>query len=255
MKKILTSLSVTALLAGLVAGCASSTEPSEAYKGESQHEIYQRGREALLDKSYSESIKRFEALDVQYPFGQETENAQLYLIYAYYMKEDYALSSAAAERFIRIHPTSPHVDYAYYMKGLSDYYQNMGILERLFTVDLATRDLTQLQKSYQDFSDLVTRFPQSTYTPAAHQYMVYLRNILADHELEVAKYYYNRKAYVAAANRASDVVAHFQGAPAVKDSLILMIQSYHKLGMTKLEQDALTVLRFNYPNATVNIDG
>ncbi|SRR5579883_15832 len=254
MKKYLLSLSIIALLAGLMASCASSTDPAEAYKGESPQEIYQKGKAALEDKSYGEATKRFEALDVQYPFGPETENAQLYLIYSYYMKEDYALSAAAADRFIRLHPTNPHVDYAYYMRGLSNYYQNLGFMERFFPIDLATRDLTQVRKSYNDFSQLTTLFPTSKYTPSAHQYLVYLRNILANHELEVAQYYYTRKAYVAAANRANGLVAHYQGAPATVEGLGLMAKSYHQLGMTKLEQDTLTVLRYNYPDIKVNVE-
>jgi outer membrane protein assembly factor BamD len=247
MKKLLSSLLISSLLAGFTA-CSTTADLSEAYKGETPKDIYAKGRAALQDKSYNEAVKRFEALDIQYPFGVETENAQLYLIYAYYMKEDYTLASGAAERFIRLHPTNRHVDYAYYMRGLSDYYQNLGIIERLFTVDLATRDLTQIQKSYQDFNELIFRFPSSPYVPSAHQYLIYLRNMLANHELQTAEYYYNRKAYVAAANRGSGVVAHFQGSDAVLGALTLMAKSYHQLGEKQLEQDTLRILKYNYPN-------
>lgn len=250
MKKILLVASSVAA-AMLVAGCSTTSEPSELYKGETQQQIYQKGKTALEDSSYSEAIKRFEALDVQYPYGTQTEQAQLYLIYAYYKKEEYALASAAAERYVRIHPASAHVDYAYYMWGLSDYYQNLGVIERFFSIDLATRDLSQIQKSYHSFKVLTTRFPNSKYTPAAHQYLVYLRNIMANHQYDVAQYYYDHKAYVAAANRAADVVQHYQGAPAVVDSLVLMAKSYHQLGMTKYEQDTLAVLKYNYPKVTV----
>ncbi len=125
---------------------------------------------------------------------QKLKNAQFYIIYAYYMKEEYALAASAAERFIRLYPTNPHVDYAYYMRGLSDFYKNLGILERMFTVNLATRDLTQIRKSYLDFSELYERFPESRYAPSAHQYMVFLRNLMAGHEVETAKFYYARKA-------------------------------------------------------------
>jgi outer membrane protein assembly factor BamD len=252
MKKMLTALSMIALLAGLLTGCATSTDPSEAYKNETPQQIYARGKADLEDKSYGEAIKRFEALDVQYPFGSQTESAQLYLIYAYYMKEEYTLSVAAADRFIRLHPTNPNIDYAYYMRGVSDYYQNLGIIERFFVVDLAKRDLGQIQKSYADFNQLVSSFPNSRYAPAAHQYMIYLRNVLADHELHVAEYYYNRRAYIAAANRASGLVAHYQGAPSVVDGLVLMAKSYRQLGMVKQEQDTLAVLKYNYPNVKID---
>jgi outer membrane protein assembly factor BamD len=241
-----------ATAAGLLTACGTSTDPSEAYKNETQQQIYQAGKVALQDKSYSEAIKRFEALDVQYPFGVDTESAQFFLIYAYYMKEDHALSVAAADRFIRLHPTNPHVDYAYYMRGLANYYQNMGVIERLFTIDLATRDLTQIQKSYHDFSELSRQFPNSIYAPSARQYMIYLRNILASHELHVAKYYFAKKAYVAAANRAGGLVAHYQGAPSVPEALAVMAQSYHELGLTRMEADTLRVMKYNgYSNLPV----
>lgn len=242
------------LLTAFLAGCATAVDPSEAYKDESPQQIYANGKKALQDKNYSESVKRFEALDIQYPFGRETEYAQLYLIYAYYMKEEYTMAVSAADRFIRLHPASPDVDYAYYMRGISDYYQNLGIIERLFVIDLAKRDLTQIEKSYSDFNQLVTHFPNSKYAPAAHQYMIYLRNVLADHELHVAQYYYNRKAYMAAANRASGLVAHYQGAPSVIDGLVLMTKSYRQLGMPKMERDALAVLQYNYPDKKIDYD-
>lgn len=253
MKKMV-KIFLTAFFTLLIVSCSTtSTDSADAYKGENPHEIFQRGKSSLQDKNFSEAIKRFEALDVQYPFGKDTEMAQLYLIYAYYMKEEYTLSAAQADRFIRIHPASPYIDYAYYLRGISDYYQNMGILERIFAIDLAKRDLTQIQKSYADFNELITRFPDSPYTPAAHQYLVYLRNMLADHELHVAEYYYEREAYLAALNRARGLVAHYQGSPATINGLILMAKSYHQLKLTKLEQDTLLVIKYNYPNVQVTL--
>jgi outer membrane protein assembly factor BamD len=238
-----------AFLFCLLVGCANTTDPSEAYKNESAEQIFQHGEKAMRDKSYREAIKRFEALDVQYPFGHNTEIAQLQIIYAYHMVGDYALAEAAAGRFIHAHPTNPNVDYAYYMRGLSNYFQNLGVFEKVFAVDLATRDLSQIKKSYTDFSELVTRFPNSRYAPAAHQYMVYLRNMMANHELQVAQYYYKRGAYVAAANRATDVVRHYQGAPVVPDGLVVMVKSYRALHLTKNEQEAMVVLQYNYPDS------
>jgi outer membrane protein assembly factor BamD len=249
INQILSILLLSLISMILVTACSSVIDPSEAYKGESPQQIYAHGKESLKDKNYSEAIKRFEALDVQYPFGNETESAQFYMIYAYYMKEEYAMSVSAADRFIRLHPTNPNVDYAYYMRGIADYYQNLGVMERLFSLDLATRDLTQVQKSYNDFNELVIRFPRSRYAASAHQYLIYLRNIMANHELQVANYYYDREAYVAAANRAAELVAHYQGAPAIKPALQLLAKAYHQLGMTKLEQDTLAVLHYNFPDA------
>ena len=141
MMKKLWQIALAAAMASLLTNCASVSDPADAYKNETQQQIYSKGKAALQDKSYGEAIKRFEALDVQYPYGEATENAQFFLIYAYYMKEDYALSLAAADRFIRLHPANQHVDYAYYMRGIANYYQNLGILERLFAVDMSNRDL------------------------------------------------------------------------------------------------------------------
>lgn len=241
------------LIASLyLVACSTSHEPSDAYKGEVPEHIFQVGKASLIDRNYGEAIKRFEALDVQYPFGTNTEKAQFYIIYAYYMKEEYALSVAAADRFIQTHPVYPDLDYIYYLRGMADYNQNLGILERLFSTDLATRDLSQIKKAYLDFAALIQRFPSSRYAASAYEHMVFLRNTMANHELETAQYYFKRKAYMAAANRASNVVTQFQGAPAMVDALVVMAKSYHALHMTQLEQDTLKVINLNYPDVKVD---
>jgi outer membrane protein assembly factor BamD len=241
---------VIVLLSFFIEACSTTVDPSEAYKNETPQQIFRKGEDALRDKDYQEAIKRYEALDVQYPFGRDTETAQLHIIYAYYMNNDYASAEAAADRFIHSHPTNPHADYAYFMRGLSNYYQNLGVFERIFTVDLATRDLGQVKKSFADFSDLVKLYPDSPYAPAAHQYMIYLRNIMAGYEMNAAKYYFERKAYVAAANRASLVVRHYQGSDAVPEALVIMVKSYRQLHLTANENEAMQVLQYNYPNSS-----
>ena len=233
----------------ILTACSTPTDPADAYRGESAEQIFQKGEEALQDKNYQEAIKRFEALDVQYPLGRNTETAQLQIIYAYYMSSDYASAESAADRFIHAHPTSPHVDYAYYMRGLSNYYQNLGVFERLFAVNLATRDLSQVKKSYNDFSQLDKLYPHSPYAAAAHQYTIYLRNILAEHELNVAQYYYSRRAYVAAADRANLLIRHYQGAPTVPDALVVMVRSYRQLHLTQDANNTMAVLQYNYPHS------
>ncbi len=248
--KLITKLLLSATVLALLTACSTTTDPAEAYKGESAQHIFDRGESALRDRSYQEAIKRFEALDVQYPYGKNTETAQLHIIYAYYMNSDYASAEAAADRFVHAHPANPHVDYAYYMRGLSNYYQNLGVFERMFAIDLATRDLSQINKSYADFSVIVHSHPNSYYAPAAHQYMIYLRNIMADHELEVADYYYSREAYVASADRANVVVREYQGAPAVPKALVMMVKSYRALHLTQNENEAMQVLQYNYPNSS-----
>ncbi len=241
--------SIFTLLTSFMTACSTTTDPADAYKGETATQIFQGGEDALRDRSYAEATKRFEALDVQYPFGRDTETAQLHIIYAYYKNSDYLSAETAADRFIHTHPTSAHVDYAYYMRGLANYYQNLGVFERLFSVDYATRDLTQVKKSFNDFSQLEQQFPQSPYASAAHQYMIYLRDVLANHQLEVAQFYFNRQAYVAAANRAGVVVENYQGAAVVPDALVMMAKSYHQLHQTQLEAQTIQVIQYNYPNS------
>jgi outer membrane protein assembly factor BamD len=240
-------LPMLAILISQLNGCSGTFDAAVAYKGESADQIFKKGEEATRERSYAEAIKRFEALDVQYPYNKNIETAELHLIYAYYMSGDYLSAEATADRFIHAHPTNPHVDYAYYMRGLANYYQNLGVFEKFFTIDLATRDLAQIKKSYNDFSELTKLFPHSHYAPAAHQYLIYLRNTIANYELRIAQYYYQRGAYVAAANRANAVVQHFQGAPAVPEALVLMVQSYRKLNMIEDANETMEVLRYNYP--------
>lgn len=233
----------------VLTACSTATDPAESYKGETATQIFNSGEEALRKGNNSEAIKRFEALEVQYPLDPHAETAELHIIYAYYMAGEYPSAEAAADRYIHAHPTSPHIDYAYYMMGLSNYFQNLGVFERIFTIDLATRDLEQMKKSFNNFAMIVRIFPQSQYAAPAHQYLIYLRNVMANHELQVAQYYYNRKAYVAAVNRANTVVRHFQGASAVPDALVLMAKSYRALHATKMADDTLAVIRYNYPNS------
>lgn len=232
----------------LMTACSTTAkDPAEMYRNESAEQIFEKGEDALRSRHYSEAAKRFEALEIQYPFNRNVETAQLHVIYAYYMIDDYASAESAADRFVHAHPASPHADYALYMRGISNYFQNLGVFERAFRVNLATRDLTQIKKSYADFAQLYKYYPNSTYGPAAHQQMVYLRNLIADHELDVAQYYYTRGAYVAAANRANLVIRHYQGTPAVPDALVLMVKSYRKLNLVQNANESMSVLQYNYP--------
>ena len=246
--KYFTIIATTSLVS-LLTACSTTQDPATAYKNQTAEQIFQEGEKELRSNNYQDAIKHYEALDVQYPFGPHEEMLQLHSIYAYYMAGDYASAEAAADRFIHAHPTSRHTDYAYYMRGLSNYYQNLGIFEKVFAIDLATRDLGQIKKSYKDFSELVYLFPNSYYAPAAHQYMMYLRNLLANHELEVAQYYFGRKAYVAAANRATLVVRHYEGSPAVPEALVVMAQSYRAMHLKTNEDEVLKVLQYNYPDS------
>ncbi len=232
----------------LLSACATKTGPAEAYKGETPKQIFEAGELDMQKGDYSEAIKRFEALDVQYPLERETEMAEVQLVYAYYRKEEYPMAVAAADRFTRLHPMSQYTDYVYFIEGLSEFLQNQGVLDRVFSVDLAKRDLLPMKKAFANFSSIVDRFPNSRYAPVAYQYMIYLRNILSKHQLQVAQFYFDRKAYVGAINRANDVVLHYQGAPSVPKALALMVKSYRALGLGTEERQSLALLRYNYPD-------
>ncbi len=244
--KYLQRIALLSLTICYLSGCSTAPGPSSAYPGESATHIFEKGETAMRDHSYQQAVKRFEALNAQYPFSANSEKAQLYLIYAYYKNDDYTLSADASDLFVQLYPESDHVDYAYYMRGEANYFQKMGVFERAFSVDLATRDLTQIKKSYDDFSKVVHDFPNSRYAASAHQYMLHLRNILAAHEVTVAQYYFDRQAYVAAANRASLVVRHYEGSPSIPAALRMMLASYRALHLTQNVEDVEAVLRFNH---------
>ncbi len=242
------------IAAGLIsslAACSTTTDPAEKFKNQSAEQIYQGGEVALAKGHESDAIQHFEALDALYPFGNNAEQAQLDLMYAYYHSGDNASAAAAAERFIRLYPRSPHADYAYYVKGLADFDQDRGWFQRFVPTDVSERDPGTARQAFDDFNALLRIYPDSVYAPDARQRMIYLRNLFAGHELHVARYYYQRKAYVAAANRANYIVQHYNGTPQVENALGLMVRCYQKLGLQTSAQQALAVLQLNYPNGKI----
>lgn len=240
------------LLCLSIAACASDSDTmADKFKGENAKDIYMKGQQSLAKKGYKDAIKNFEGLDALYPFSPYEEQAQLQLIYAYYMSEDYTSAAATADRFIRLYPRSAHVDYAYYMKGMAHYQTNRGFASKYFNLDLAQRDLSSTKQSFNDFATLIQLYPNSIYASNAKARMVNLRNLMALHEVEVANYYLNHNAYLAAVNRANYVVEHYQTSPAVIPALGIVVQSYRKLGMNDMADQTLQVLGYNYPNSEI----
>lgn len=234
----------------VLTGCAiEDKSPGELYQGHTAEQLYQAGEGALQKGDHKSAIKYYQALDALYPFGTYAELAHLHSIYAYYRDKDEASAEAAALRFIRLYPRSPHVDYAYYMKGISNFQPNRGTLAAFIPVDESKRALGQAQRAYKDFAVLVHQFPESVYTPDARQRMVYLRNLMAAYEYHVAQFYYDRKAYVAASSRAKAIVRHYSQAPAVIPALGIMVQSYRALHMPQQADNALKVLALNFPDS------
>ncbi len=242
MKKLLTPLLVCALLA--VAACSSNDTVDDL----PEDQLYRQAQRYLQNENFQSAVRHLQLLESRYPFGPFAEQAQLELIYAHYRNFEEAEAVAAADRFIRLHPQHPNVDYAYYMKGLANYTAGTGALERFLPTDMTQRDPGKALQSFEDFRQLLYRFPESEYAPDARARMVYLRARLARYEVNVANYYFRRKAYMAAANRGRYVVENYPQTEATADALAVMVQAYRLLALNDLSDSALAVLRQNYPN-------
>jgi outer membrane protein assembly factor BamD len=229
----------------LASGCRSH-RGDEARSGPEQ--IYAKAQKAIRNGSYAEAVKQLEALQSRFPFSEPARQAQLDLIYAYYKSHQIDPAIDAADTFIRENPTNPTVDYAYYMKGLVYFERQANWLERRFGTDLSERPPVNAKKSFDSFQQLIEKYPHSKYVGDAQQRMIYLRNRLADFELHVARYYMRRGAYVGALNRAKFCVENYDGAPAVKGSMQVIVQAYYNLKMVDLAQSAERVYADNYPH-------
>lgn len=228
----------------LTAACSSKQVIDESL---SETELYTQAQEHLDNKSYTSAVDTLKALESRYPFGSYAEQAQLELIYAYYQNQEPEAARAAADRFIRLHPQHPDADYAYYLKGLASFDKDRGLMARFLPLDMTKRDPGAARDSFNEFAQLVNRYPNSRYAPDAKARMIYLRNLLAAYEIHVANYYLKRQAYVAAANRGRYVVENFQETPAVGDGLAVMTEAYQRLGLDDLSASSLATLKLNYP--------
>jgi len=235
------------LFALSLGSCSSSKNKGEDAKHGSEQEVYQRAQNFLKNKNWQMATKTLQSMEEYYPFGTYAEQAQLELIYAYYRDEQYEQSAAAADRFIRLHPQHRDVDYAYYMRGVANFY-NKSVFAAFFPTDVTKRDVGSAKEAFGYFEQLIRQYPNSPYVLDAQRRMIYLRNTLARSEINVANYYFKRGAYLAAINRGRDVVENMQGAPAVPDGLAVMAEGYHLLGMQDLADDSAKVLKFNYPD-------
>lgn len=237
-------LLLLSLFIALVAGCAS--QPASHIKSEKDY--YTEAQKNMSAGNFSKAASSLEQLESHYPVGAYTEQAQLELIYTRFRHVDYAGASAAADRFIRLHPYHPQVDYAYYMKGLADYEADRDVFTRFLPVESAWRDLATQRDSFNNFRELVTRFPDSEYAPDARARMLFIRNQMAESELHVARFYARKKAYVSALNRARWVLENYPGAPQVADAIALQVWAYEKLDMKDMAEQHLNVLKENFPN-------
>jgi len=239
---------VALTLAALLAGCAS--KPAEDKTSNwSPNRIQAEAKDNMHDGAYDKAIPLLETLEGRAAGTPLAQQAQLDKAYAQFKDGQKAEAIATLNRFIRLHPASPAVDYALYMKGVINFNDDLGLFSFLSHQDLSERDQKAAKEAFESFDELVTRFPDSRYTPDARARMRYTVNALAQYEVHVARYYYTRGAYVAAINRAQQAVADYRDAPALEEALYILVQSYDKLGMNALRDDTRRVLTQNYPNS------
>ncbi len=244
MKKI----TIIALLA-LVSGCSIfQDKEKDEYAGWTAEQIYAEARGALDSGDYELAIKTYGALETRFPFGVYAQQAILDTAYAHYRNGDPDLTITAANRFIELYPQNMHADYVHYLKGLANYNRGKGFTERFLPIDESQRDPGASTDSFRDFAELLKRYPESRYAEDAKLRMAHLRNILAQHEVNVAQFYLRRGAFLAAANRAAYVVKQYARTPSVPDALVVMARAYKIMDLPELSDDALRVLELNYPN-------
>jgi outer membrane protein assembly factor BamD len=240
---------IATLLVAVVALAGCKNNPNRDL--ENPDDAYRMAKDDMSKNNYARAVFIFEQMEARFPFANATKQSQLDLMYAYYKNREPESATDQADQFIRENPTHPRTDYAYYIKGLVAFERNPNVIERWFRADLSERPPIDATKSYQAFATLVQRFPNSEYAADARQRMIFLRNRLANYETYVANYYLTRGAYAGAINRAKFAIENYDGAPAVRDALIIMSEAYKGLGMADLAADADKVLRENFA-ATAN---
>jgi outer membrane protein assembly factor BamD len=237
------------MLALALAGCSWLPNQKDETAGWSADQLYRAAHDAMLDGNYTRATKLFETLEARFPYGRYAQQAILETAYANWRGYEPAAAIAAAERFIRTYPNHPNVDYAYYLKGLVHFREDQGILGYVYELDLSERDPKEMTSAFSAFKDLTTRFPDSRYYEDSLQRMRYLSNALGTYQVKVARYYYNRGAFVASANRAQLALLANPQTPANEEALEVLRNSYDKLGLPQLAQDSQQILAKTFPDS------
>ena len=234
--------------AALLAGCSST--PDDKTTAWSPNKLYAEAKDELNSGAYDKAIPLFEKLEGRAAGTPLAQQAQLEKAYAHFKAGDQAQAESTLDRFIKLHPASPAMDYALYLKGIVNFNDNLGLFSFVARQDLSERDQKAAKESFEAFKELAARFPDSRYTPDARARMTYIVNSLAQYEVHVARYYYSRGAYVAAINRAQAALNDYQSVPALEEALFIMVRSYDALGMVQLRDDARRVMEKTYPNSS-----
>ncbi|MBI3228968.1 MAG: outer membrane protein assembly factor BamD [Burkholderiales bacterium] len=242
-------LGLAALLVLSLSGCGLFPERGDETKNWTAAKLYSEAKDEQSSGSFERAVQLFEKLESRYPFGTYAQQAQMEIAYTHYKQGDQPLALAAAERFIKLHPNHPNVDYMYYLRGLINFNDKKDLLHFVYEQDPTERDSKATREAFDAFKQLVQKFPNSSYTPDAVLRMKYLVNAMAQYEVHVARYYYRRGAYLSAVNRAQTAVKEYNGSPAVEEALWIMAESYDKMGLPDLRDDTLRVFKQNFPNS------
>lgn len=242
----LSAVYACSLACGLLLSACSST-PSDPTAGWSPNKIYAEAKDDLNSGAYDKAVPLFEKLEGRAAGTPLAQQAQIDKAYAHYKAGEPILAVATLDRFMKLHPASPAIDYALYLKGVINFNDDLGMFSAITRQDLAERDQKAAKESFESFKELITRFPASRYTPDASARMNHIVNSLAQSEVYVARYYYDRGAYLAAINRAQNALRDYAGVPALEEALFIMVKSYNALGMNDLRDDSQRVLSKNYP--------
>lgn len=239
----------TFIFAALLSACSLLPEKVDETVAWSAPKLYAEARDELAGGDYDKAVLYFEKLESRYPFGTYAQQAQMEIAYAYYRQGEQPQALAAVERFIKLHPNHPNVDYLYYLRGLINFNDKVSILNFFSQQDATERDPKAARDAFDAFKLLVEKYPDSMYTPDALLRLKYLSNAMAQYEVHVANYYYRRGVYLAAVNRAQAAVSEYPDAPASEEALYIMVQSYDRMGIAEMRDDANRVFKTNYPNS------
>ena len=248
MKKQLLAWSITSLV--FLGGCSTTEEDKIAQvKLQGPEASYQEAKNAMKNGNFNGAAEMLSALDSRYPFGALSLQIQLDLIYSYYKAGDSAQTLATIDRFIRLNPNHKDVDYAYYMRGLTNMESESNLFQDLLNIDRSDRDPSQSKEAFNDFRRLIDKFPDSKYAKDAKQRMVFIKDRLAKYEVAIARFYMRREAYVAAANRGQYVIEYYSDTAQVQPALEIMVAAYEQLGLDELKNNAIKILKLNYPDS------
>ncbi len=232
-----------------MSACGLFPDKADPTQDWSAARLYKEAKDELNSGGYEQAIKYYESLEARYPYGAYSQQAQIESAYAYFKQGEGASAIAAIDRFLKLHPNHPSVDYAYYLKGLVHFNEDLGLFGKFSGQDITERDPKAAKDSFDAFKELAQRFPESKYTPDAIARMKYLVNALASSEVHVARWYMRRGAYIAAANRAQYALRNYPQAPAIEEAMFVMVKAYDALGMNDLRDDAERVMKMNFPKS------